>query len=197
MDPIEPRIDSITYTMRRGPERKKPQAGDERYLKGRGVWQVRQQQRMSVGPHAGMMLISNGRPVWEWVDKGSDSDRERDSSKRKAQEPPADYAALEAMFRPAKTQLLDLHKLTAAAILKVKYDDVTPAQRANSKAKLYMLLYSPTAQWSAPDNEVLLAVYTEEQVEELCSVLNTTRDNLSVAITDMFGAPNESQSSHP
>lgn len=56
------------------PIRKKPQAGDERFLKGRGVWQVRQQVRV----HDRYWLVSNGRPVWEWVDKGSD----RDSSAR-------------------------------------------------------------------------------------------------------------------
>lgn len=63
----ESRIDSIRYTY--GPSRKKPQAGDERYLKVRGVWQVRQQVR-----HGGAYVVSNGRPVWEWVDKGSDRD---------------------------------------------------------------------------------------------------------------------------
>ena len=72
---MEPRIDSITYTMRRGPERKKPQAGDERFLKGRGVTQIRQHAKSKCGPHAGAYLMSNGRPVWEWVDKGSADDR--------------------------------------------------------------------------------------------------------------------------
>ena len=51
-----PRIDSIRYSS--GPARKKPKAGDERYLKGRGVWQVRQQVK-----HGGAYLVSNGRPA--------------------------------------------------------------------------------------------------------------------------------------
>lgn len=62
------RIDSIRYTY--GPERKKPKAGDERYLKGRGVWQIRQQVK-----HGGMYVVSDHGPRWEWVDKGGDRDR--------------------------------------------------------------------------------------------------------------------------
>lgn len=53
-----------------GPVRKKPKAGDERFLKGRQVTQIRQQCRAG-----NAYLVSNGRPVWEWVDKGSDRDR--------------------------------------------------------------------------------------------------------------------------
>lgn len=64
------RITRITITS--GPVRKKPKEGDERFLKGRGVWQVRQQKKI-----CGAYLVSNGRPVWEWVDKGSEQDRNR------------------------------------------------------------------------------------------------------------------------
>lgn len=81
------RIDSITYSFHRGPVRKKPKAGDERFLKGRQVTQIRQQ--VMIGMHGGRMagLVSNGRPVWEWVDKGSDRDRTSDAwlAKRKAE----------------------------------------------------------------------------------------------------------------
>ncbi len=64
------------------PERKKPQAGDERFLKGRGVWQIRQWKKISPGlPYAGSYLVSNGKPVWEWVDKGSERDRTSDAWK--------------------------------------------------------------------------------------------------------------------
>lgn len=55
--------------------RPKPQAGDERFLKGRGVTQIRQQQRCWVHGAYGAYVVSNGRPVWEWVDKGSERDR--------------------------------------------------------------------------------------------------------------------------
>lgn len=89
---VKPRIDSIRYSYGPAP-RKKPQAGDERFLKGRGVWQVRQQvghwtwRYGDDGPVRRLaMVVSNGRPVWEWVDKGSDRDRERDSPKRKREE---------------------------------------------------------------------------------------------------------------
>jgi hypothetical protein len=64
----DPVITSIRYSS--GPLKKKPKAGDERYLKGRAVHQVRQQVKIG-----GAYLVSNGRPVWEWVDKGSERDR--------------------------------------------------------------------------------------------------------------------------
>lgn len=65
---ITPRITSIHITS--CPERKKPKAGDERYLKGRGITQIRQQQMSR-----GMMVVNGSRPVWEWVEKGSERDR--------------------------------------------------------------------------------------------------------------------------
>lgn len=68
---MESRIDSIRFYT--APRRKKPQAGDEKVVKG--VTMIRQQQRMTYGPYAGAYLVSNGRPVWEWVEKGSDKDR--------------------------------------------------------------------------------------------------------------------------
>lgn len=64
-----------------GPARKKPKAGDERYLKGRGVWQIRQQVK-----HDGMYVVSNNGPRWEWVDKGSDRDRTSDAWRKAQQE---------------------------------------------------------------------------------------------------------------
>ena len=65
---IAPRITSIHYSS--APIRKNPKAGDERFLKGRQVTQIRQQCRAG-----NAYLVSNGRPVWEWVDKGSERDR--------------------------------------------------------------------------------------------------------------------------
>lgn len=68
------KVTSIRYSY--GPARKVPKAGDERYLKGRGVWQIRQQCKVPKGSmYAGAYVVSNGRPVWEWVDKGSERDR--------------------------------------------------------------------------------------------------------------------------
>ncbi|BCP56283.1 hypothetical protein K32_49000 [Kaistia sp. 32K] len=75
------RIDSIRYSS--SPARKKPQAGDERFLKGRQVTQIRQQ-RMHTYAGGGMAgLVSNGRPLWELVDKGSECDRTSEAWKAK------------------------------------------------------------------------------------------------------------------
>ncbi|RTY63423.1 hypothetical protein [Pseudomonas veronii] len=63
-------VTSIRYST--APTKPKPQAGDERFLKGRGVQQIRQQQYSQMYR---AYMVSNGRPVWEWVDKGSEQDR--------------------------------------------------------------------------------------------------------------------------
>lgn len=66
---ITPRITSMRFSC--APQRKLPKAGDMRWLKGKKVWQVRQQEK-----HGRCYVVSNGRPVWEWVDRGGDRDRE-------------------------------------------------------------------------------------------------------------------------
>jgi len=63
-------VTSIRFST--APTKAKPQAGDERFLKGRGVQQIRQQQYSTMYR---AYMVSNGRPVWEWVDKGSEKDR--------------------------------------------------------------------------------------------------------------------------
>ncbi|WP_339496910.1 hypothetical protein [Pseudomonas sp. EA_15y_Pfl1_P101] len=63
-------VTSIRYSTAQA--KPKPQAGDERFLKGRGVQQIRQQQYSKMYR---AYMVSNGRPVWEWVDKGSEKDR--------------------------------------------------------------------------------------------------------------------------
>ena len=63
-------VTSIRFST--APSKPKPQAGDERFLKGRGVQQIRQQQYSKMYR---AYMVSNGRPVWEWVDKGSVDDR--------------------------------------------------------------------------------------------------------------------------
>ena len=80
---MKPRIDSIRYYS--GPVRKKPKAGDERFLKGRGVTQIRQQVIVNDPMLGRGYQVSNGRPVWEWVDKGSARDRTSEAW-RQAQE---------------------------------------------------------------------------------------------------------------
>lgn len=69
-----PRIDSMRVTYRTGTARKEPKAGDEKVVGG--VTYIRQQERVRQGlPRAGAFVFSNGRPVWEWVVKGSEKDR--------------------------------------------------------------------------------------------------------------------------
>ena len=64
----KPCITSIHITC--GPVRKKPKAGDEKFVKKTGKTMIRQQQMSR-----GMMMVSGSRPMWEWVEKGSDRDR--------------------------------------------------------------------------------------------------------------------------
>lgn len=64
-----PRITSIRYSS--GPVRKKPQAGDEKVVKG--VTYIRQQQFSEM--YGAWVVGSRGQPLWEWVVKGSDRDR--------------------------------------------------------------------------------------------------------------------------
>jgi hypothetical protein len=64
------RIDSITITFARPGARKKPKAGDVKFVKKTGMTMIRQQAR-----HGSAYLVSNGRPVWEWVVKGGERDR--------------------------------------------------------------------------------------------------------------------------
>ena len=61
---------AITVRMYSGPApKKKPKAGDEKTVKG--VVMIRQQVHV-----AGWgWQVSNGRPVWQWVVKGSEDDR--------------------------------------------------------------------------------------------------------------------------
>lgn len=61
---------AITVRMYSGPApRKKPKAGDEKTLKD-GTVMIRQQKHTGYG-----WQVSNGRPVYEWVVKGSEDDR--------------------------------------------------------------------------------------------------------------------------
>lgn len=61
---------AITVRMYSGPApKKKPKAGDEKTLKD-GTVMIRQQVHTGYG-----WQVSNGRPVWQWVVKGSEDDR--------------------------------------------------------------------------------------------------------------------------
>ncbi len=72
------RIDSMTITYSNGakliqtagPARKQPKAGDEKYVKSTRKTMIRQQAK-----HGNAYMVNRGKPVWEWVEKGSDRDR--------------------------------------------------------------------------------------------------------------------------
>ena len=68
------RITSIRFNT--SPIRKQPKRGDLRYLKGRKVWQIRQERMTDDHFHGRCYLVSNGRNLWEWVDRASDRDRQ-------------------------------------------------------------------------------------------------------------------------
>lgn len=53
------------------PARKKPKAGDTKMIGG--VLHVRQQERCASGPYKGALIVSNGRPVYEWVPASQES----------------------------------------------------------------------------------------------------------------------------
>ena len=72
-----------------------PKAGDERTTKKHGL-QVRQQTQ-----HRGMSVVSNGKPVWDWVDFNGDRDRMKDTPRYRTNrtgqliEPPHGWRILE------------------------------------------------------------------------------------------------------
>lgn len=47
------------------PKRVKQRAGDRKII--HGIEHVRQQVRVKHGPHTGALVVSNGRPVYQWV----------------------------------------------------------------------------------------------------------------------------------
>lgn len=63
-------ITSIRYSS--APTRKAPKAGDTKFVKKTGKTMIRQQQ---YSEFYCAWIVSNGRPVWEWVEKGSERDR--------------------------------------------------------------------------------------------------------------------------
>lgn len=71
---MESKITSMRFSS--APARRTPKAGDMRYLKGRKVWQIRQQATTILPGGRRATMVSNGRPVWNWVDRGSESDRQ-------------------------------------------------------------------------------------------------------------------------
>jgi hypothetical protein len=70
---LKPRVDSVRITICSGKQRAEPKAGDEKIVKG--VTMIRQQVILRDPRCGSAYLVSNGRPVWELVVKGSEKDR--------------------------------------------------------------------------------------------------------------------------
>lgn len=90
-------------------------------------------------------------------------------------------------FKPTSA-LLDIHTITAAIILGIKYSAVTRPQRNNvGKTLNFSMLYTPGAMWEVPQESALLAIWTDEEREQLCHKLGVTEPaNLYKVLTHHF-----------
>lgn len=102
----QPRVDRMILHFSSGPDRRTPKAGDEKYVAG--VLKVRQQSKAF-----GYTMVSNGRPVWEWVDWGSERDRCRNQGRYRTLRhgipvppPPDGWKILEAGQRVPKEHMV-------------------------------------------------------------------------------------------
>lgn len=114
----KPRIDSMTIHIRRGSQPRKLKEGDEKYVKG--VLLVRQQMRSF-----GRGMVSNGRPVWEWVEHGSDRDRNKAYARYRTMrtgptlavpEPPAGWKILESGRPVPEGSMVFIHEYPAHGV---------------------------------------------------------------------------------
>lgn len=114
----EPRIDSMTIHIRRGSPPRKLKEGDEKYVKG--VLMVRQQMRSF-----GRGMVSSGRPVWEWVEHGSDRDRNKAYARYRTMrtgptlhvpEPPAGWKILESGRPVPEGSMVFIHEYPAHGV---------------------------------------------------------------------------------
>lgn len=114
----KPRIDSMTIHIRRGSPPRKLKEGDEKYVKG--VLMVRQQVRSF-----GMGMVSNGRPVWEWVEHGSARDRNKADARYRTMrtgptlhvpEPPAGWKILESGRPVPEGSMVFIHEYPAHGV---------------------------------------------------------------------------------
>lgn len=115
---VKPRINSFHYSMRRGSQPRKLKEGDEKYVKG--VLLVRQQMRSF-----GRGMVSNGRPVWEWVVHGSDRDRNKAYARYRTMrtgptlhvpEPPAGWKILESGRPVPEGSMVFIHEYPAHGV---------------------------------------------------------------------------------
>lgn len=67
----------------------------------------------------------------------------------------------------SRTQLLDIHTITAALLHRVPYSAVDKHQRNQAKALNYWWMYNPDARWSPPPRAELFAIYTPAEIKQL------------------------------
>jgi hypothetical protein len=84
--------------------------------------------------------------------------------------------------------LLDIHTITTAIVLGIKYAAVTRPQRNNvGKSLNFAMLYTPGAMWEVPQESALMAIWTDEEKAQLCHKLGVTEpENLYKVLTHHF-----------
>ena len=98
----------------------------------------------------------------------------------------ADFAAIEARVvamlghpvppRQYHNPLLDIHTITTAIALQMPYSAVTSRLRSRvGKCLNFAALYTQGTQWSVPDKDSLLAIWTEGERHRLCVDLGVTQ----------------------
>lgn len=76
---------------------------------------------------------------------------------------------------PRTSELLDLHKITAALMFGVMFSEVTADQRKAAKEVNFRLMYEPEAKWAMPPEKELLRIYTDLELNQLCMDMSLAR----------------------
>lgn len=83
-------------------------------------------------------------------------------------------------------RMLDLHKVTAALLYGKKYGEVDGTLRQRAKAINFTHLYTPGNRWQVPEENQLMAIYTDLEKAELAKALGVALPNLYQAIKARF-----------
>lgn len=68
--------------------------------------------------------------------------------------------------------LLDIHTITAAVMLTIPYSSVTKQQRCRvGKSMNFAALYTPGVMWEVPQEAQLMAIWSEQEKDQLYTVL--------------------------
>lgn len=76
---------------------------------------------------------------------------------------------------PRTSELLDLHKITAALMFNVMFSEVTADQRKAAKEVNFRLMYQPDTKWAMPSEKALLQIYTDLELNQLCMDMSLAR----------------------